>query len=130
MTALLDTHTLVWYAFRDPKLSATAEAVISKGSNRILISPASYWEIAIKVALGKWQLRQPYDDLIDELWTVHMFTPLPILPAHTSRLLTLPAPANHRDPFDRLLVAQGLAEGVPIISADPKFDQYGVTRIW
>lgn len=57
MTALLDTHTLVWYAFGDPLLSATANALISDGSNTIYISPASYWEIAIKVALGKWQLQ-------------------------------------------------------------------------
>lgn len=130
MRVLLDTHALVWYAFADPQLSGTSRTLIVDPSNEILISPVSYWEIAIKVSLGKWQLQQPYDDLIDSLWTVYGFQILPIMPKHTTRLIHLPYPTNHRDPFDRLLIAQALVEGIPVVSADPKFDLYGVPRIW
>ena len=130
MRVLLDTHTLVWYAFADPKLSTTSRTLIANPANEILISPVSYWEIAIKVSLKKWQLQQSYDDLIDSLWTVYGFVILPILPKHTTRLIQLPYPPNHRDPFDRLLVAQAVVEGIPMVSADPKFDLYAVPRVW
>ena len=130
MRVLLDTHALVWYAFADPQLSATSRTLILDPSNEILVSPVSYWEIAIKVSLGKWQLQQSYDDLIDSLWTVYGFRILPILPVHTAHLIQLPYPPNHRDPFDRLLIAQALVEGIAVVSADAKFDPYGVPRIW
>ncbi len=130
MRVLLDTHTLIWYAFADPQLSATARTVIMDPLNEILISPVSYWEIAIKVSLGKWQLQQSYEDLIDSLWTVYGFQILPILPKHTAGLIHLPYPAKHHDPFDRLLIAQAMVEAIPVVSADTKFDPYGVPRIW
>jgi PIN domain nuclease of toxin-antitoxin system len=125
---LLDTQALVWYAFADPHLSTTARAVIANPANEVLVSPASYWEIAIKVSLGKWQLHQPYPDLIDSLWTVYGFRILPITSEHTGRLIGLPF--HHRDPFDRLLAAQAFVESVPLVSSDPVFDRYGVTRVW
>jgi PIN domain nuclease of toxin-antitoxin system len=127
---LLDTHSLVWFAFADPQLAPTARTVIADQANEILVRPASYWEIAIKVSLDKWHLQQPFADLIDSLWTVYGFRILPIAPRHAERLLIMPHPQNHRDPFDRLLVAQALAEGLPLISVDDKLDQYGVTRLW
>lgn len=130
MKALLDTHTLVWFAFADPKLSNTARLIIEDRMNQIFVSPASYWEIAIKVSLGKWQLQQPYQVLMDSLWDVYGFNIMPIEPSHTAALIQLPQVTKHRDPFDRLLAAQALVEQVPIISADAKFDQYGVTRLW
>lgn len=130
MRVLLDTHALVWYAFADPKLSVTSRTLIMDPANEILISPVSYWEFAIEVSLGKWQLQQSYDDLIDSLWTVYGFLILPILPKRTTRLIQLPFPPHHRDPFDRLLVAQAIVEGIPVISADPRFDFYGVARTW
>jgi PIN domain nuclease of toxin-antitoxin system len=70
---LLDTQALVWYAFAEPHLATIARAVIGDPANEVLVSPASYWEIAIKVSLGKWQLHQAYPDLIDSLWTVYGF---------------------------------------------------------
>ncbi len=130
MRALLDTHTLVWFAFADPKLSSSARLIIEDWKNDIFISPSSYWEIAIKVSLGKWQLQQPYQVLIDSLWDVYGFSILPIEPNHTAALIQLPPNSKHRDPFDRLLAAQSLVEQIPLISADAKFDQYGVTRLW
>lgn len=130
MRLLADTQALVWYCEGNPKLSPVAMYTLADPANEILVSPASYWEIAIKVALGKWQLLKPYEDLIDEWWTVHGFRQLHILPAHTSRLLTLATPTNHKDPFDRLIVAQALVECLPLVSSDPKLDQYGITRLW
>jgi len=93
-----------------------------------LISPASYWEIAIKVSLEKWQLNRPYEDFINIGLKQYGFLILPILPDHTARLIRMPF--HHKDPFDRLLIAQALAEEIPIISADKKFDAYRIKRIW
>jgi PIN domain nuclease of toxin-antitoxin system len=127
---LLDTHSMYWYIEGDPKLSGLAQTVIQDGGNEVLISPASYWEIAIKVSLGKWRLHRPYEEFIDVALKQYGMQVLPILPVHTGKLIGLPYPSHHRDPFDRLLVAQALAEGIPLVSADPRFDAYGVTRLW
>jgi len=125
---LLDTHTMYWYIEGDPRLSATAQTLIQDTSNEVLISPASSWEIAIKISIGKWQLNRDYVDFIDIGLKTYAFQVLPILPTHTARLIGLPF--HHRDPFDRLLVAQALAESVPIIGDDTAFDAYGITRLW
>lgn len=130
MRLLLDTHTLLWYMLGDARLTAAAVAAIRDPANVILVSPASYWEIAIKVSLGKLALHRPYDDLMDLCLNQYEFGILPIEPRHTARVATLPFPPNHKDPFDRLLVAQALVEGIPLVSGDAVFDQYGVTRIW
>ena len=128
MRLLLDTHTMYWYIEGDPQLSTTARTLIQDASNDVLISPASYWEIAIKVSLEKWQLNRPYADFIDIGLKQYGFLILPILPDHTARLIGMPF--HHKDPFDRLLIAQALAEEIPIISVDSALDDYGVTRLW
>ena len=128
MRVLLDTHVMYWYIEGDPQLSTTARTLIRDVSNEVLISPASYWEIAIKVSLGKWRLNRPYEDFIDIGLKQYGFLILPILPAHTARLIGMPF--YHKDPFDRLLAAQALAEGIPMVSADSAFDDYDVTRLW
>lgn len=128
MRLLLDTHTMYWYIEDDPQLSAKARTLIQDASNEILISPASYWEIAIKVSIGKWKLNRPYEEFIDIGLTKYGFQVLPILPTHTAKVIGLPF--HHRDPFDRLLVAQALAESIPISSSDPVLDAYGITRFW
>jgi PIN domain nuclease of toxin-antitoxin system len=125
---LLDTHALVWFTHGDPKLTPAARSAIQDAANEVLISPASYWEIAIKVHLGKWTLNQPYPNFISEALTVYGFHILPILPEHTARRIGLPN--HHRDPFDRLLVAQALKEGLPVVSSDATLDLYGVPRVW
>jgi len=99
---LLDSHTLLWYTLGDLKLSGAAKALVLNPANEILISPASYWEIAIKVSIGKLTLHQPYEDFIDACLNKHGFTILPVEPKHTAALTTLPF--HHKDPFDRLLV--------------------------
>lgn len=128
MRALLDTHAMFWYIEGDPQLSTTGRTIIQDASNEVLISPASYWEIAIKVSIGKWQLNRPYEDFIDLAVSKYKFTVLPILATHTARLIGMPF--HHKDPFDRLLAAQSLVEQIPIIGNDSAFDAYGVTRLW
>jgi PIN domain nuclease of toxin-antitoxin system len=125
---LLDSHTLLWYTLGDPQLSGTAKALILDPANEILISPATYWEIAIKVSVGKLNLHQPYEDFIDACLNKYGFIILPVDPKHTARVIGLPF--HHKDPFDRLLVAQALVESIPIVSNDPALDAYGITRHW
>jgi PIN domain nuclease of toxin-antitoxin system len=125
---LADTHAIIWFALADARLSATAHTTLADPANEVFVSPASYWEIAIKVHIGKLNIIDPYPDLIDSLWTVYKFQILPILPEHTARLIGLPD--HHRDPFDRLLIAQALVENLSVVSADATLDLYGVTRVW
>ncbi|HEV3005701.1 MAG TPA: type II toxin-antitoxin system VapC family toxin, partial [Pirellulales bacterium] len=96
-------------------------------TNQILISPASYWEIAIKVSVGKYPLSVPFEAFIVNGIYGNGFQVLPIEPKHAAVLTTMPF--AHRDPFDRLLIAQALVEGVPIVSCDPQFDAYAVKRL-
>jgi PIN domain nuclease of toxin-antitoxin system len=112
----------------DPQLSGAARNVIGEPDNGVLISPASFWEIAIKVGLGKIDLHGSYDDLVNRGIAGNNFTILPVEPRHTSVLTTLPL--HHRDPFDRLLVAQAMIEDISIVSADKALDAYPVRRIW
>ncbi len=130
MRLLLDTHSMYWYIEDEPQLSGRARTLIQDASNEILVSPASYWEIAIKISIGKWRLNRPYEEFIDIGLNQYGFQVLPILPTHTARLIGLPFPQGHRDPFNRLLVAQVLVEQIPIVSADSPLDAYGVTRLW
>ena len=94
------------------------------------MSPASFWEIAIKVSIGKLKLHQPYDDFVDVCLNKYGFVMLPIEPKHTGRLVSLAFPPNHKDPFDRLLVSQALVESIGLISGDAVLDAYGVARSW
>lgn len=128
MRLLLDTHAMYWYIEGDPQLSATAQTLIQDTSNEVFVSPASFWEIAIKISIGKWKLNRSYEEFIDIGLKQYGFQVLPILPTHTARLIGLPF--HHKDPFDRLLIAQAILESMSIVSADVAFDSYGVTRLW
>jgi len=125
---LLDTHAFLWFITDDKKLSSTAKASIADAVNVILVSPASYWEIAIKISIGKYPLTVPFETFITQGIEGNEFDILPIKPNHTAMLTTLPF--HHRDPFDRLVIAQALVEQIPIVSADVDFEAYPVTRIW
>jgi PIN domain nuclease of toxin-antitoxin system len=127
---LLDTHTLLWYVAGDPQLSKVAESLIIDPANEVFMSPASYWEIAIKVSIGKLTLHRPYTDFVDLCVNRYGFVILPVEPVHTARVAVLPFPPNHKDPFDRLIVAQALVEGMSVVSVDPKLDSYGINRLW
>jgi PIN domain nuclease of toxin-antitoxin system len=121
---LVDTHALLWWLTDDPGLSATARDALADPANDVNVSTASVWEIAIKRALGK--LTAP-DDLPDHIKGAG-FDWLPISSEHAWRVRELPP--HHRDPFDRLLVAQSLTEAMPIVSGDARFGAYGVETRW
>lgn len=124
----MDTHAFLWFILDDPKLSERAKALIADGYNVVQISPASYWEIAIKISLGKYALPESFRVFIERELAENDLRILPIEPRHTAALIDLPF--HHRDPFDRLLLAQAMAEQIPLVSADPALDAYPVTRLW
>jgi PIN domain nuclease of toxin-antitoxin system len=128
LRVLLDTHSFLWFILDDPQLSASAKTLIEDPANDVEVSPASYWEIAIKIGKGKYILPRPYETFMEQQIMTNDFRVLHILPKHTSVLTTLPP--HHNDPFDRLLVAQATIESIPMVSADIALDQYGVTRLW
>jgi PIN domain nuclease of toxin-antitoxin system len=128
MRVLIDTHAFLWFALDDPSFSATAKRTISDPANEVEISPATYWELAIKVGLGKYALTEPFLPFIEKQIAVNRLRILHILPRHAAVVVTLPL--HHKDPFDRLLIAQAIAENIPVVSADPVFDRYPVARIW
>ena len=128
MRMLLDTHAFLWFLLDDPKLSTTARNAIIGPDNDIAISPATYWEIAIKISLNKYTLPEPYEEFIEREIVTNQFYILPIVPRHTAVLTTLPF--YHRDPFDRLIIAQAMVEQIPVISGDAAFVAYPVTCIW
>jgi PIN domain nuclease of toxin-antitoxin system len=125
---LLDTHSFIWFVEDNPSLSLHARMLIEEPTNDVFLSIASVWEMAIKVSLGKLDLNQPFDLFIPNQLLLNDITLLDITVSHTLRVATLPF--HHRDPFDRLLIAQSLVEGMPFIGIDSVFDGYGVNRLW
>jgi len=123
MTFLLDTHVFLWWLDDPGLLSQNAREVIGDGRNTIYVSAAVAWEIAIKKALGK--LDAP--DNLEEVMAANRFLPLPVTIAHALGVLALPQ--HHRDPFDRILVAQALQEGLTFISRDPQVSSYAVRHM-
>lgn len=124
---LLDSHALLWWLENDGRLSDGAREVIEDPANQVLVSAGSLWEIAIKHHAGKLKAPNLVDNFQKEL-DEEGFVELPILAKHAIRAAFLPA--HHRDPFDRLLIAQSEMENAPIVSRDSKFDDYGIPRIW
>lgn len=128
MRLLLDTHIFLWFVYGDAQLSARARALIEDHFNTCFLSLASVWETAIKVSTGKLLLTQPLDIFFTEQTQRNGIALLPIELAHAARVAALPF--HHRDPFDRLLAAQSLAENMPLLSADAVLDAYGIMRYW
>jgi PIN domain nuclease of toxin-antitoxin system len=125
---LLDTHTLLWCFNASPSLTARARQLIENGSNEILVSAASAWEIATKVRLGKLPTGEELIGDFDRYLARLGFEGLPISLQHAVRAGRLPG--DHRDPFDRMIIAQAEAEDLTIISNDRIFDTYHVRRVW
>jgi PIN domain nuclease of toxin-antitoxin system len=117
---LLDTHTFLWWIDGGRTLETEARAAIADGGSDVAVSAASAWEISIKLAFGKLRLDA---DVVDQLRR-NRFRPLPITVEHALAAGALPR--HHDDPFDRMLVAQALAEGLTIVTRDPRFEPYGV----
>lgn len=131
MKLLLDTHTFLWYAAGNPQLSATAAALVGDPTNDLYLSVVSAWEVAIKVGVGKLTLSAPYAILMAQALTGYGITVLAIELADCEKYETLPFPrADHRDPFDRMILVQALRRGMSIVGLDEKFDAYGVPRLW
>ncbi|HAO96876.1 MAG: PIN domain nuclease [Roseibacillus sp.] len=128
MNLLLDSNTVVWFLEGAPELSETAANLIEQGDSRSLVSSVTSWELAVKTGLGR--LRIPYG-LGEEFNTTIESIGLEILPLSSAALArTTRLPRHHRDPFDRLLVAEALEQGASLISPNQIFDSYGVKRVW
>ena len=128
MKFLLDTHVLIWFIMGNTRLPLSLRSVIETVENQRLVSVASLWEIAIKMSLGKLDMGAPFEQLIPGQLIANRMEILPISVAHLYQVAQLPF--HHRDPFDRLLIAQSLSEKLPILSRDVTFDYYAVQRIW
>jgi PIN domain nuclease of toxin-antitoxin system len=127
-TLLLDTQTVLWFWWDDPQLSPLAKGLICTAVNRKLVSPATPWEVAIKVSRKKLDIGGAFRGFFDQHMVRTFFEWLPIATKHLDLVAELPF--HHNDPFDRLILSQALAEGLPVVSADAQFDAYGVTRLW
>ena len=128
MRLLLDTHAFLWFTARDAKLSFRARRLIEDPANTLFLSVASLWEMAIKHSHGKLPLSEPFEPLMHRQLTQHGILMLNITITHTAAVATMSW--HHRDPFDRLIIAQAQVEQMPIVSRDRVFDAYGVARQW
>ena len=128
MNLLLDTHAFLWWVAASGELSRKAKSAIGGARNDCFVSVASGWEIAIKVSLGKLRIDGALDRFLPEQLAANGFRALAIDLKHAARVATLPF--HHRDPFDRLLVAQALEEDLAMVTADPVIAEYGVKRVW
>ena len=125
---LLDTHTFIWWDSDPTQLSTTALAYCSDPANELILSVASLWEMQIKYQLGKLSLGLPLSEIVTNQQATNGVVILPILPSHIFALDNLPA--AHKDPFDRLLIAQAVVEETVLLSKDPIFTSYPVRVLW
>ena len=128
MKLLLDTHSFLWFVTNDAQLSARALALISDPANDVFISPATFWEVAIKVSIGKYPLTVPFDSFFTTALTANTISILPIEIRHAAMVAAMPM--HHKDPFDRMIAAQSLVEQISVVSVDVALDSYGVIRLW
>lgn len=128
MKMLLDAHALLWFFAGSDRLSAKALAQIQDTQNLIFVSAATLWEISIKDSLGKLFLPEPFEQLFPERLAASNILMLPILVTHLHMHRKLPF--HHYDPFDRLVIAQAMAEDLTLVSCDTDFPAYGVKLLW
>ena len=128
MKVLLDTHTFLWAIRADERLSSRAREIFIAGRNELLLSVASIWEILLKVQVGKIRFEEPAVGYLKRQIFKNNIRMLPILMDHVAHLESLPL--HHRDPFDRILVAQSMEENLSLLSADPLMKRYSVPVIW
>ena len=127
MKLLLDTHTLLWFIAGSKELTSDARTLIESHENEKFVSAASILETVIKVSIGKMTLTAPFDELFPHQLHINGFELLPVNIGHASVVTTLPF---HRDPFDRILVAQTLHEEMALVSVDEVLDEYEIVRLW
>ena len=128
MRALLDTHAFIWWVTDNSQLSSIARGIIADPNNVLFLSAASAWEIVIKVRLRKLNLPEPPEIYIPSRLTINRFEGLPIQMVHALQVTNLPD--LHRDPFDRIIIAQSQVEKMPIVTVDSQITQYPVDVIW
>lgn len=128
MKLLLDTHTFLWFIEGSLNLSDTARSLIEDQENQRLLSIASLWEMSIKVSIGKLTLGMSISELIEREVYGNAIELLEIQPEHLNELVALPF--HHKDPFDRLMIAQSLAENIPLVTKDSAFERYSVDLLW
>ena len=128
MRLLLDTHAFLWWVADDPRLSDRARSLIADGSNEVFFSAASAWEIVVKAALGRLRIDGEVKVFIDRQLEANAFEVLPIHLRHALAIAALPD--LHRDPFDRMLVAQASTEGLAILTGDQQVAAYPVEAVW
>ncbi len=125
---LFDTHSFIWWADEPTKLSRTAVVALEDENNHLFLSDASIWEMQIKVQLGKMKLKLPLEDLIE---SQQRDNEVEILPITTEHILALDGlPFHHKDPFDRLLIAQSIVENFTIVTVDSEFPAYPAKLLW
>jgi PIN domain nuclease of toxin-antitoxin system len=120
---LLDTRAFLWWRMNSARLPGGVRTAVSR-ADAVMVSAASGWEVAIKIGLGKLRLADPFGWMVED----SSFTALPVTFAHTERLVALPR--HHRDPFDRMLIAQAQSEHATIVTHDPQFRRYEVPILW
>ncbi len=128
MTYLLDTHVWLWMLMHPEKLSERVKGLLVDPSNKLLLSAASIWEISIKARLGKLKLPTDVRDYVPSRMTRTRTDGIAVQPAHALQVSTLPM--HHRDPFDRMLIAQAQSEHLPIITSDGAYQNYDVEVLW
>ncbi len=128
MRLLVDSQILIWAVDEPSRLSLTAATALQDPANELLLSAATIWEIAIKIGLNKLSLTLPLRPWMQQAIADLGLSVLPITIEYAEVQAGLPY--HHRDPFDRLIVAQALTEAAPVVGSDPSFDLYGVTRLW
>ena len=128
MKLLLDTHALLWFIGNDPQLSAPARENIENPAHEKFVSAANLWEIAVKLSLEKLKLPRPFGEVFPQQLEVNGFELLPISCVQLNQLVALPF--HHRDPFDRLLIAQALADGMTVVTRDLEFSKYPAKILW
>ncbi len=128
MRVLVDTQSIIWFSLNNPRLSKTARETLEDGENECYVSMASFWKMSIKINLGKMEMDGltlvEFMDIVQE----HNFITLRIERDHV--IVNGQLPLHHRDPFDRIIIAQAITEAMPIVSNDPAFDDYPIQRIW
>lgn len=128
MRVLVDTHTLIWAGLEPSRLGKRARVILDEKSNEVFVSAATAWAIATKVRLGKLSGAEGLErDFLDSVEGAG-YTFLPITAAHALRAGRMTG--DHRDPFDRMIAAQAIAEDIPVLSRDKRLDSFGITRIW
>lgn len=125
---IIDTHVLLWWLESSPRLSRRVTRILTEGDETMFWSVASSWEVAIKVSSGRLVLPRPYAELVDKVIPGEGLDLLQISNAHLLQVAALPH--HHHDPFDRMLIAQAIVERLPVITADPSFEDYDVKIVW